>query len=123
MLNYNLKATGLDCSDEIRSYVEKRLEHAEKFLANDPTAHVDVELQYLPEGRSGKYRTEFTVASAGQVYRAERWGEALHESIDLAIGELQSELSRSKKKAPPQPTPQRAASQRVPAGLAKQVII
>ncbi len=85
-------------SNEIRSYIEKRLAHAEKFLQDDPTAHVDVEVQYLPEGRSGKFRTEFTVEARGEVYRVERWGAVLHESVDLAIGELQAELSRSKKK-------------------------
>lgn len=98
MLNYNLKGTGFDITDEIRSYLEKKLAHAERLLQNDPSVHIDVELQHLPEGRSGKYRTEFTVASVGTVYRVERWGSTLHESIDVAVDDLQHELSRSKKK-------------------------
>lgn len=98
MLNYNIKASGLEMSDEIRAYVEKNLAHLEKFLAEDSTAHVDVEVQYLPEGRSGKFRTEFTVGSQGAVYRVERWGGALHESIDLAREELVAELRRAKEK-------------------------
>jgi ribosomal subunit interface protein len=98
MLNYNIKGTGLEVSDDIRSYVEKNLAHVEKFLQNDSTAHIDVEVKYLPEGRSGKYCAEFTVAAAGSIYRAEHWGSALHEAIDLAREELMAELRRAKQK-------------------------
>ena len=97
-MNYNIKGTTIEVTDELRSYVEKQLAHAEKFLSNDPTAHVDVELQHLPEGRSGKYRAEFTVSASGQVHRAERWGSTMHEAIDVAGAELATELSRDKKK-------------------------
>lgn len=97
-MNYNLKGTEVPVTDELRTYVERQLGHADKFLAGDPTAHADVELAYLAEGRSGKYRAEFTVSAAGQVYRAERWGSTMHEALDLAGGDLASELSRDKKK-------------------------
>lgn len=97
-MNYNIKGTDLTLSDEIRSYVEKKLGAADKFLGNDSTALADVELQYLEEGRSGKYRAEFTVSVGGEVHRASSWGGSLHEAIDLATGELVHELSRDKKK-------------------------
>lgn len=97
-MNYNIKGTNVEVTDELRSYVEKQLAHADKFLATDPTAHVDVELHYLEDGRSGKYRAEFTVAASGSVYRAERWGSTMHEAIDVAGAELTEELSRDKKK-------------------------
>lgn len=97
-MNYNIKGTGIEVTDELRNYVEKQLSHADKFLSGDPTAHVDVELHHLPEGRSGKYRAEFTVSAGGRVYRVERWGGAMHEAIDVAGAELTTELSRDKKK-------------------------
>ena len=97
-MNYNIKGTHLDISDELRSYAERKLAVADKFLANDPTAHANIELHYLPEGRSGKYRAEFTVSASGEVYRAESWGSTMHEALDAAGGELQEELSRDKKK-------------------------
>ena len=49
-------------------------------------------------GRSAQYRAEFTLSCGGEVYRAERWGSAMHEAIDVASAELAEELSRSKKK-------------------------
>ena len=97
-MNYNIKGTHLDITDELRTYVEKKLSHADKLVGQDPTAHADVELQYLEEGRSGKYRAEFTVSCGGQVYRADKWGASMHEALDAAGGELIEELSRDKKK-------------------------
>ncbi len=97
-MNYNIKGTGIEVTDELRGYVERQLAHADKFLSPDPTAHVDVELQYLEDGRSGKYRAEFTASASGEVYRAERWGQTMHEAIDVAGAELAQELSRDKKK-------------------------
>ena len=98
MLNYNIKGTGLDISDELRGYAEKKLQHAEKFLRGDPSARVDIELEHQAARDGGHYRAEFTVSASGAVYRAEHWGESMHEAIDLAAGELLNELGRNKKK-------------------------
>jgi putative sigma-54 modulation protein len=97
-MNYNIKGTEVPVTDELRSYVERQLAHADKFVGDDSTAHTDVELQYLADGRSGKFRAEFTLSVGGQVLRAERWGSTMHEAIDLSGGDLVSELSRNKKK-------------------------
>ncbi len=97
-MNYNVKGTGLQITDEIRTYVEKRLGHADKFLQHDTTAHTDVELAHqTSEGRQ-KYRSEFTLASEGNVFRAEAMGDTLHEAIDLATAELTTEVLKTKKK-------------------------
>lgn len=97
-MNYNIKGTDVPVTDELRAYVEKKLAHAERVAHADSTAHADVELQYLEDGQSGKYRAEFTVSIRGEVYRADCWGSAMHEAIDAAGGELANELSRDKKK-------------------------
>lgn len=98
-MNYNVKGTGVQLTDEIRTYVEKRLGHADKFLKHDSTAHVDVELQYQTSEDGKKYRAEFTLSSEGNVYRAEAMGDTLHEAIDLGAADLTSELSRMKAKS------------------------
>lgn len=98
IMNYNIKGTEVPVTDELRTYVERQLVHADKLVGGDTTAHTDVELAYLADGRSGKYRAEFTLSIGGQICRAERWGSTMHEAIDLAGGELISELSRNKKK-------------------------
>ena len=96
-MQYNIKGTDLDISDEIRTYVEKKLSASEKFIQNTP-AHTDVELQYISNQESKKYRAEFTVALGGDVHRVEAHGDTLHEAVDIATGELARDLSQIKKK-------------------------
>jgi len=98
MLNYNIKGTGLDITDELRGYVERQLAHAEKFLKGDSTAHIEVELEHQAMRHGERNRAEFTVSVGGAVYRTSEWGETVHSSIDLAIAQLQNELGRGKKK-------------------------
>lgn len=97
-LNYNIKGTGVTVSDEIRSYVEKRLAHATKFMQGDSTEHVDIELHHQTTEDRQKYRAELTLSLDGDVYRAESFGDTLHEAIDIASNELAKELSRTTKK-------------------------
>lgn len=98
MLNHNIKGTGLEITPELLAYTEKKLEHAEKFTADDTTAHVDIELEYKELGRSKKYRAEFTLSAKNNIYRAGEWGETMHEAIDIATAALAHELRRTKKK-------------------------
>ncbi len=97
-MNYNIKGTGLEITPELREYAETRLEHAQKFLAGDSTAHAEVELEYSAARDGGKYRAEFMVSASGELYRSEEWGGGMHEAIDLALNALARELRRSKKK-------------------------
>jgi putative sigma-54 modulation protein len=98
-MNYNIKGTEVAITPELREYVERRLaSHVDKFLARDTTAHADVELQYEAVRDGGRYRAEFTVSAGGELYRAQEWGTAMHEAIDLAISRLSGELARNKKK-------------------------
>ena len=96
-MNYNIKGTGVQISDELRAYVERQFVHTDKLLREGP-AHADVELAHMPEGRSGKFRAEFTTEVGGAVHRASAWGSSLHEAIDLAGAELVAELRKSKSK-------------------------
>jgi len=97
-MNYNIKGTGLAITDELRSYVERQLAHADKFVAGDSTAHADVELQFDEVHDGGKYRAEFTGSCGGRVYRAAEWGTTLHEAIDVAGAQFARELRGDKKK-------------------------
>lgn len=98
MLNYNIMGTGLEINDELRSYAEKRLEQAEKFLQGDSAAHADIELEFAPVRDGHHYRAEFTITASGGMYRASEWGETMHGAIDLVIEAIVSELRRGKKK-------------------------
>lgn len=97
-MNYNLKGTNISITSELREYVEKKLTlHADKFLGGDSTAHTDVELEYQAERNGEHNRAEFTLEASGKVYRASAWGQTMHGAVDIAVGELHTELRRAKK--------------------------
>ena len=97
-MNYNITGAEIKITDELRTYVEKRLHHVDKFVGNDSTALVDVKLHFQPLNDGGKYCAELTLSVGGEVYRAEAWGSTMHEAIDVSAGELTHELSRVKAK-------------------------
>lgn len=96
-MNYAIKGTEVAISDEIRSYIEKRLASLDKFASD--AARVDVELEHQGVYNGPKYRAEFMYHEPGhELRRSEARGTTLHEAIDLAVGNLVGELSRAKKK-------------------------
>jgi ribosomal subunit interface protein len=98
MIRHGIKGTGLQVTRELQQYAEKKFEHAEKFIRDDSSAYVDIELEHSPLRDGDKYRAEFTLSASGAVYRAEAWGSTMHAALDLASGALVKELRRSKSK-------------------------
>jgi putative sigma-54 modulation protein len=98
MVNYNIKGTGLGITPELRSYAEKKLAAAEKFLRGNTTAHADIECEYSAMRDGDKYRAEYTLSVDGSVYRASVWGATMHEAIDHTQEQLIKELRRRKRK-------------------------
>ena len=91
-------------TDAIRDYVAKRCESLEKFVANDPTVFVVVELErttgHHKQGvifRSEIHITGKQVGANGEVFvSAER--EDLYAAIDAVRDEAVRELSSAKSK-------------------------
>jgi ribosomal subunit interface protein len=97
-LGYNIKGTGVSISDEVRAYIDKRLAHVSKLLADDSAALGTIELQYQTTEDRPRYRAEFTISATARMFRAEAFGDSLHEAIDIAVNELTNEVSRTKQK-------------------------
>jgi putative sigma-54 modulation protein len=98
-MNYNSKGTEVTVTAEVREYLEKKLARLEKFLQNTNAARADIELQYL-SAEAKMYRVEIMLyePSLQSPLRAEARGGTLYEAIDIAAGELFTELTRTKKK-------------------------
>lgn len=96
-MNHNIKGTGLSVSADIREYLERKLQHLDKFVTG-ATVHCDCELQFNQGEREKKCRAEFTLRNNGDTYRAEARGDTIQEAIDLASDELARELSSHKDK-------------------------
>ncbi len=97
-MNYNVKGTGIAVTTELRAYVEKTLQHAEKFLRSNRDARADVELEFAESEGGQKYRAEITLMYDGEMYRAEKRGDSMHAAIDMVGEDIARELVRMKKK-------------------------
>jgi len=95
-MQHNLKATNLTLTEEIRSYIDKKLAGFDNFLQDAQSARADIELEYL-ESEDKSYRAELMLHDR-QVLRAVARGQSLHEALDKALGELFTEITRNKKK-------------------------
>jgi len=99
-MRYNLKGTHVAITDEIRTYLDKKLSPHDKFLSSVEASRADIELQFDAMRDGPKYRVEITLHDAAHpnTFRTEAWGTTLHEAIDIVAGELFHALSRAKKK-------------------------
>ncbi len=97
-MNYNVKGTGVAITAELRAYLEKSLEHAEKFLRGGKDTYADIELEFAESEHGQKYRAEITLMHNGEMYRAEKRGDSLHAAIDTVGEDVVRELARMKKK-------------------------
>ena len=97
-MNYNLQGSGIELSQEIREYLDKKLGHAEKLLQGDATYTFDITLTYDAGTVPERYEAAFKLLSNKKTIYARADGSALHEAIDLAVEEFNRELAKLKKK-------------------------
>src|SRR4051812_39775206 len=81
-MNINIKATGIELTEAIRNYVDKRLEAVTKLLQDDPAAMINVEVgkttQHHRHGDifkadihiTGSQRDLFVASEQGDLYAA-----------------------------------------------------
>lgn len=95
------KLTGsIVMSEELRSYLDKKIEKLAVFVKNDPTAICEVELSSTSSGhRTGDvYRAEVHMTFAGGDVYADATGATLHASLDTTVSEARRELKKKKGK-------------------------
>lgn len=92
-MKFNLKATNVTLHDDIRSYLEKRLQSLDKFIdGNDSTIIIDVEL-----GRTTKHHQNGDIFFAEiNIHRGKEAFRALSNRPDLnsAIDDMHDEIAR-----------------------------
>ncbi len=96
----NLKGTNLELTPQIRDYLDKRLEHIRKFLPDEESCMVDVEL-----GRSTNHhhtgdvcRAEININACNHTFRAVSEQQDLFLAIDSIRDEVIRELGSYNKK-------------------------
>ncbi|MCR4311383.1 MAG: ribosome-associated translation inhibitor RaiA, partial [Candidatus Taylorbacteria bacterium] len=97
----HLKGTNITLTDEIRAYLDKRLEGVRKFLPSEADACIaDIELGKTTEHhQTGDiFRAEITIHLKGKSFRAVSEREDLYTAIDDMKDEITRELSSHKDK-------------------------
>ena len=98
-----VRATNLDLTDAISTYVEKRVRALEKFIdPKDTSAIMDVEVGKTTKHhqRGDVFRAEFNFSIGGKSFRAVANQADLYAAIDEVKDEMAREIrsSRSKEK-------------------------
>jgi ribosomal subunit interface protein len=98
----NIKTTNYELNSEIRTLIDSKLSHLDKFLPvnKDQEVIVDVEVgkttQHHNQGEV--YRAEFNLKYSDQFKRSESTQESLEAAIEIASDELNRQVRRSKNK-------------------------
>lgn len=97
----NIKGTGIELTDAIRDYAEKRVNALNKFVDADDTsvlANVEVGKTTAHHQSGDIFRAEFNVSMGGKQFRAVAGKNDLYAAIDDAKDEMARILSAHKGK-------------------------
>jgi putative sigma-54 modulation protein len=99
-MNVNIKATKLELTNELRDYIEKKMNMLEKYLVNVQVINCDFEVELESgKGHSGKiYRAEVNLDVPGELLRVEKNAEELYKAIDKVKDHLDMIIKKYKEK-------------------------
>lgn len=85
-------------TDELRTFIEKKLEKISMHIGADPSALADVEVGTTTAGqRTGDvFRAEINIQFSGSFVRAEAVRDTLHAAIDEAAAEARREVRKKR---------------------------
>lgn len=97
----NINTQDIELTQEIRDYLQKKVDSLDKFVPKGETAvNCDVELaktnDYDSKGQI--YYAEINLEIAGNKYRATNYERSLHSAIDRIKEEVSTELRKGKSK-------------------------
>lgn len=100
-MELKIKASGsVVLTEELKTFIEKKVQKIAIFLKKDPTAIVEVEVGTTSSGaRTGDvYRAEVHATFAGGDVYAEEHAEQLHPAINKTVSEARRELKKARGK-------------------------
>jgi ribosomal subunit interface protein len=98
----NIKATNYELTNEIRSIIDQKSAHFEKFMpvGDDEEVIMNVEIGKVTDHHNQGliYRAEFNIKYKGQFKRSESTQENLRAAIEIASDELVRQIRKTKEK-------------------------
>ncbi len=94
-MNLNFKGTGIELTEAIKAYIEKRFRSLDKYLINK-AAQVQVEVgRGSAHHKHGEvYRAEVQISGDGTNYHAVKEAEDLYAAIDMVKDEIVHEIQK-----------------------------
>lgn len=97
-MRVSIKATNLKLNDELRDYVQKKMDSLEKFAAKNLGATVEIGLISNHHQKGKIYKTEANLRLPGGIVRVEKQAKNLLKSIDKVKDHLKIILVDRKEK-------------------------
>jgi len=96
----SLKATNIELTDAIKTYVEVKLQPIAKLVSDLPEAALSVEVGKTTNhhNKGFIFRTELNLRLGKETLRSEEDREDLYESIDVAVDDLKRQVKDRKEK-------------------------
>ncbi len=101
-MKHNIKTKEIFLTPAIADYVEKKIQHLDKFINPD---NMQETICYVEIGKTSQHHkkgdyfvAELTVHIGGKSLRAEVEKDDLYAAIDLAVDEMATELKRFEKR-------------------------
>ncbi|MCK5212242.1 ribosome-associated translation inhibitor RaiA [Candidatus Parcubacteria bacterium] len=99
-MQINIKATKIELSDEIKSYIQEKMDMLDKYLGSISVINCDVEIA-MAVGNQNKgkiFRCEVNLSVPGELLRVEKTEKELFKAIDKVKDHLARSIRRYKQK-------------------------
>lgn len=97
-MSINIKATGMEMTDAIRSYAEEKMETLLKFFDNIQHIDIDVGMNSNHHNKGNVYYAEVNMSIPGRLVRVVKEEADLYKAIDKVKDHLKVELEQEKEK-------------------------
>ncbi|MDB5204107.1 MAG: Ribosomal subunit interface protein [Candidatus Taylorbacteria bacterium] len=100
MIKRHIKSNGLEMTDAVKDYLEKKITGIEKFVkkAEDAIARVELGQTTKHHKKGNIFRAEINLEYGDHKFRAEATTDDLYKSIDAVKEEIVAEITKANKK-------------------------
>lgn len=96
-MKITLKGTALSLTPALKTYVEEKLPHLDKFLHKIQIARVELEKLHTKDSATA-FRAEVNLDTPGKVFRAESWASDAYSAFNTVLPKLVAQLEKQKTK-------------------------
>lgn len=98
-MNINIKGTGMDLTEAIKTYAQEKMETLQKFFDNIQHIDIDVGMRSNHHNNSGSmFYAEVNMSIPGRLVRVVKEEADLYKAIDKVKDHLKVELEQEKEK-------------------------